>query len=179
MRKAVLFTAAIGLCLATQSTSIIAQNNDIVVVKAYLDGGQEEPNKILTGAHGVATITLNRATRQIQYVLDVYDFPFRATAAHIHVGPPGTGAGPVIINFVVPASSISAFRIAGTATVADLVVRPAQGINSLDDAFMAIAAGVTYANVHSEANPGGEIRGRLCPASAAANTFSGINTCQG
>jgi hypothetical protein len=173
--KAVLLAIALGFCLS-QNANLVAQDN-IVVVKAFLDGGQEEPNAVLTGAHGVATVTSNRTTRSLTYVIDVYDFPSRATAAHIHVGPPRAGAGPVIINFVVPANSISAFRLSGTATTADLVPRPAQGIQNIDDAFFAIAAGVTYANVHSELNGGGEIRGRLCPASAAANTFSGVSTC--
>jgi CHRD domain-containing protein len=177
MKRFGIFVAVIAMCLVARTANIQAQNPDIVVVTAMLDGGQEEPTAVLTGAFGKATITVNRATRQIGYVIDVWDFPFRATAAHIHVGPPRSGSGPVMINFVVPANSISAFRISGTATPADLVPRPANGINSFEDAMMAIAAGVTYANVHSEGNPGGEIRGRLCPASAAANTFSGVNTC--
>jgi hypothetical protein len=46
-----------------------------------------------------------------------------------------------------------------------------------EDAIIAIAAGVTYPNVHSEGNPGGEIRGRLCAVTPPGNTFSGINSC--
>lgn len=177
MKSFGVFVAVVAMCLIARTTDLRAQNPDVVVVTAMMDGGQEEPNGVLTGAFGKATLTLNRATRQVQYVVDVWDFPFRATAGHIHVGPPRTGAGPVIINFVIPANSISAFRVSGTATASDLTVRPDRGINSMEDAIMAIAAGTTYVNIHSEANPGGEIRGRLCPASAAANTFSGVSTC--
>lgn len=177
MKRFAVCVAALAMCLVARSSNLTAQSNDIVVVTAMLDGGQEEPAAVLTGAFGKATVTLNRATRQIQYVVDVWDLPFRATSSHIHVGPPRTGAGPIIINFIVPANSISAFRLSGTATEADLTRRPDRGINSFEDALMAIAAGVCYVNVHTEPNPGGEIRGRLCPASAAANVFSGVNTC--
>jgi hypothetical protein len=174
MKRKAIVAVVFGLCLLAQGTRLRAAD-DIVVLKANLDGGQEEP-KITTGAFGTATITLNRTTRSLTYVVDVFNFPTVATVSHIHVGSPGV-AGPVMINFVVPPNSISAFRLSGTATTSDLVPRPAQGIQSIEDAFFSIAAGVSYVNVHSSGNPGGEIRGRLCPASAAANTFSAISTC--
>ena len=94
------------------------------------------------------------------WVIDVYNLPTGVTASHIHAGSPGV-AGPVIVNFTVVANTSNDFRISGSANRAEIVARPAQGINSAEDARQAILNGDTYVNVHSTANPGGEIRGQL------------------
>jgi len=67
-----------------------------------------------------------------------------------------------VINLTVPAGGISNdYALTGTATTTDLVARAAQGINSWEDFVQALLLGNTYVNVHSTANPGGEIRGQL------------------
>jgi len=149
--------------------------DDVVIVRASLQGGQETP-AVVTGSFGNAVITLNRTTRQITYVVNIYNLSAPITAAHIHVGPKGVAA-PTMIGFTVPTNSAGAFAMRGTLTEADFTPRPANGINTFEDAFFAIASGVTYFNAHTTANPGGEIRGQLCPDSAAANRFVGISTC--
>jgi len=127
---------------------------------ATLHGGNENPG-VLTGSAGTATVTLNTATNTITYRVEVYNMPVGTTASHIHVGAPGVN-GPVIIDFPVPAGGISNdFALTGTATTTNLVPRAAQGINSWEDFVQALLLGNTYVNVHSTANPGGEIRGQL------------------
>jgi hypothetical protein len=121
-------------------------------------------------------VTIDRTTGRITYRVNVYNLPTGATAGHIHVGPQGVN-GPVILNFVVPTNISNDFAISGELTAGDLVPRAAQGINSFDDAVMAIASGVSYVNIHTQANPGGEIRGQLCPASAKDNFFNGVAVC--
>lgn len=69
------------------------------------------------------------------------------------------------------------FSLEGSWTAGDLRPNAATGINSFDDAVFAIASGVAYFNVHTQANPGGEIRGQLCPDSPIANTFNGVAVC--
>ena len=58
-----------------------------------------------------------------------------------------------------PSRTTSAFS--GTFACSDVVNRPAQGINSCEDFEQAFLLNNTYVNVHSTANPGGEIRGQL------------------
>ena len=126
---------------------------------ADLNGGNEVPG-VVTGSGGTATVTLNVATNVVTWVIDVYNLPTGVTASHIHAGSPGV-AGPVIVNFTVVANTSNDFRISGSANLSEIVPRPAQGINSAEDARQALLNGDTYVNVHSSANPGGEIRGQL------------------
>lgn len=126
---------------------------------ADLSGGNEVPG-VVTGSGGTATVTLDAATNEVTWVIDVYNLPTGVTASHIHVGSPGV-SGPVIVNFTVVATTSNDFRISGSANLSAILARPAQGINSADDAKQAMLNGDTYVNVHSQANPGGEIRGPL------------------
>ena len=105
-------------------------------------------------------MSLNTATNDVAYKFDLYNLPTGTTAGHFHAGAPGV-AGPVVVNFVVPAAISNDFGISGTAKAADLVPRAAQGINSWDDFIQALLLGQVYANFHTQANPGGEIRGQV------------------
>lgn len=131
-----------------------------VTFTAALDGGNEVP-PVTTGSAGTATVTWNTVTRTGTYRVEVYNMPVGTTASHIHAGAE-EAAGPVIINFTVPPGGISNdYALAGTFSCTDLVPRAPQGINSCDDFEQALLLGNTYVNVHSTANPGGEIRGQL------------------
>ncbi len=70
-------------------------------------------------------------------------------------------AGPVVVNFTVVPNISNDFAISGTASATDLVPRAAQGINSWEDFVQALMLGNIYMNVHSTANPGGELRGQV------------------
>lgn len=127
---------------------------------AKLSGGNETPALVITGAGGTATVTLDTAANTVSWVIDVYNLPSGVTAGHIHVGAPGVG-GPTLINFTVVAGTSNDFRISGSAVASDLTARQPQGINSWDDFEQAMLSGDCYVNVHSQVNPGGEIRGPL------------------
>ena len=155
MRRLSLALAA--LFILTASSQAQAQ---VITFNALLSGGNEVP-PVVTGSAGSAVVTWNTATRTGTYRVDVYNMPVGTTASHIHVGAHNVG-GPVIINFTVPAGGISNdFALQGTFACSDLVARAAQGINSCDDFEQALVLGNTYVNVHSTANPGGEVRGQL------------------
>jgi hypothetical protein len=76
-----------------------------------------------------------------------------ATVAHIHSGIAGTN-GPVIVDFVPSGGDPNRWEVqAGDVLNADQV--------------NALLAGQLYVNVHSAANPGGEIRGQIKPQGIA------------
>jgi hypothetical protein len=71
-----------------------------------------------------------------------------AAASHIHGPADVTGTAPVIIPFTVSAGT--SVTIAGTVAV------------TLDQ-LTYLLGGRTHANIHTAANPGGEIRGQITP----------------
>ena len=149
--------ALAGLFILVASSQAQAQT---ITFNANLSGGNE-PVVVVTGSVGTSVVTWNTATKTGTYRVDVYNMPVGTTASHIHAGAVGV-AGPVIINFTVPAGGISNdYALSGTFGCSDVTVRAAQGINSCEDFEQALLLGNTYVNVHSTANPGGEIRGQL------------------
>ena len=117
-------------------------------------------NGINTGAFGDATVLLDLTARTVTYTVRVFNLPSGVSASHIHVGSLMT-AGPVVVNFAPPVPASNDFAFSGTVRDTEFLLRPDQGIRTPDDMFQAILGGNSYVNVHSAANPGGEIRGQL------------------
>jgi len=155
MRRS-LSLAIAGLFVLLVSSQAQAQTINFT---AALNGGNEVPG-VSTGSVGTGTVSVNLATQVVTYRIDVYNMPVGTTASHFHVGAAGV-AGPVVVNFTVAANISNDFAITGTASAADLTVRAANGINSWEDFIQALLLGNVYMNVHSTANPGGEIRGQV------------------
>lgn len=127
---------------------------------AQLSGNNEVP-PVNTTATGSSEVEIGEGDTAITYRLEAYDIA-NVTAAHIHVGAAGTN-GPIIF-FLFDAATQGAFTspVTGTLTEADFI--PAGGLTTFEDAITAIRAGNTYVNVHTQANPNGEIRGQLTPS---------------
>lgn len=124
---------------ALLSTAAYAET---VPFTAALNGGSEVPAKTTDGK-GTATASLDTATKMLTYTVDYSGLTGPASAAHFH-GPAEAGANAgVVLKFDMPASPIK-----GTATLTDAQMADLMG-------------GKWYANVHTAANPGGEIRGQM------------------
>ena len=130
---------------------------------ANLSGGGEATttaNGINTGAFGDAIIVVDLTSQTLSYTVRVFNLPSGIVASHIHVGAEKT-AGPVVVNFTVPSTASNDFGYSGVVKFSDFILRPDQGIRSSDDMVQAILGGNSYCNVHSQVNPGGEIRGQF------------------
>jgi hypothetical protein len=129
-----------------------------------LTGDQQVP-AVSTIAFGFAEVQLSEDNSTLSFEVVVCNIA-NVTASHIHVGAAGTN-GPVVLPFYgSPSPLFNSTRgcdtlAEGTRTSADLVARPAAGINTWTDFINALIAGNTYVNVHTTAHPGGEIRGQL------------------
>lgn len=112
-------------------------------LKATLNGKSEVPPNTSAGT-GTADIDYDAASKKLTWKLSYTGLSGPATAAHFH-GPaePGKNAGVAV-----------AIPNAGS--------NPAEGSATLTDAQAAdLLAGKYYVNVHTAANPGGEIRGQV------------------
>ena len=109
---------------------------------ATLTGASEVP-PVATGGNGTLAATLNKDTRELTWKITYTGLTGPATAAHFH-GPASAGANAgVTLPFANAASPIEGKATLTPAQVADLM------------------AGMWYANVHTAANKGGEIRGQV------------------
>jgi hypothetical protein len=110
---------------------------------ASLAGSQEVP-PVNTAGNGSAEVTYDHKTNNLKWKVSYSGLSGPATAAHIHC-PAGPGAN---AGVVVPFTAVGTSPFSGEKTIT-----PAQ--------YADLAAGLCYANIHTAANPGGEIRGQL------------------
>jgi len=111
-----------------------------------MTGGQEVPPTTSPGT-GSASVTLD-PDGTLHWTVSYQNLTGPATAAHFH-GPatPGLNAGVAVnIGGTAPANPMQGTAHLNTTQIADLV------------------AGRWYVNVHTAANPGGEIRGQVVAA---------------
>ena len=130
--------AAVALALAGYAANALGGD-----VKVTLSGDQEVP-PVKTSASGSGTITVGD-DGSVKGMVNTTGIT--ATAAHIHTGAAGKN-GPVIVPLSKSGDN-------------GWTVGPGAKLN--DDQMKAFKAGDLYVNVHSAANPGGEIRGQLKP----------------
>lgn len=116
--------------------------------------GSNEVPEVSSDATGAATFTLVGSSLSFQ--LDVADID-SATAAHIHLGAEDEAGGVMVTLFEGPTTGLDfSGRLAeGTVEIADSVA-----VHMRD--------GNTYVNVHTRANPPGEIRDQVALVSTGA-----------
>ncbi|HEX6810589.1 MAG TPA: CHRD domain-containing protein [Planctomycetota bacterium] len=106
-----------------------------------MSGSQEVPPVVSTGT-GVVVAYLHEPENRIVWMIDSSGLT-NVIAAHFHQAPVGV-SGPIIVNFGGGAGDYAG--VSGRLTNAQVAAFKAGGI---------------YANVHTSANPGGEIRGQM------------------
>ena len=136
---------------------------------ALLSGSQEVPPNTST-AKGWASF---KSMGDIGYKLNVTRID-KATMAHIHDGKPGQNGDPIAMLQIVKSSGPTNGNLSqGNITASDLMGSLAG--KSISDLVRKMQSGETYVNVHTEANPNGEIRGQII--SATNNVSSETPAC--
>lgn len=160
-------------CNVTNGTGTMGSNDitnvvincTTVVRAASLSSAQENPANAST-ATGRGAVIVDPTTKEITGGITFTGLTPTAGGHHIHQAPAGNpaGNGPVIIGLTLATGGGAATVPAGT------VLTDAQ--------YAALLAGELYFNVHTAANPGGEIRGQITgrtALTAGLATLSGAN----
>ncbi|XUM22068.1 CHRD domain-containing protein [Bradyrhizobium oligotrophicum S58] len=129
---------ALGACVAAAPLA----RAETVVLKSELKAANEVPPNA-SAASGAAEASFDTATRTLSWKVTFSGLSGPPIGAHFH-GPsePGKNAG-IVLPFKSPEPPITGSAVITDAQAADLL------------------AGKWYANVHTQANPGGEIRGQM------------------
>lgn len=136
---------------------------------AVLAGDNEVP-AVSTVAGGTLTIDIDEDGEEIDWELTYSGLQAAVSQAHIHLGQPGINGGIVLwfckTTQTAPAGTQTcpeSGTLSGTFTAAAVQAIGTQQIAAadLDAAVAFIKKGFAYANVHTSASPGGEIRGQL------------------
>lgn len=137
MTRTMLATLALGAAIAFAGPAFADK------MKVTLDGKSEVPPNASAGT-GTAELDYDPASKKLSWKLTYSGLSGPATMAHFH-GPAEAGKNAGVAVAIPNATS-----------------SPVEGSATLTDAQAAdLVAGKYYINIHTAANPGGEIRGQV------------------
>ncbi len=116
--------------------------------KVALTGGEQVP-PVETAGKGTADLTYDPATRTLTWSVSFEGLSGPATMAHFH-GPAAAGKNAGVTVWIGKQGGPVESPVKGEATLTP-------------DQAAQFAAGEWYVNVHTQAHPGGEIRGQVVP----------------
>jgi len=148
--------------------------------------GDQEVSPVTTDASGSADLVLNAPQDELSITIQINGLDLDGNQTpndpdddvvglHIHAAPAGVNGG-VVFGFISPNNDANG----------DLVIDPVQGevfsvwdLNegnntTLGDQLNNLFAEGLYLNVHTPANPGGEIRGQIVPEPASVAMMLGV-----
>lgn len=128
---------------------------------ADLSGPNEVP-PVETSGTGFAALSINAEQTAVDYTLLTYGL-VDVTQAHIHIGSPDVN-GPVaafLFGLADPAVTRDGILAQGTITEGDLMATDGVFDGTMGALMDHLRAGNAYVNVHTIANPPGEIRGTI------------------
>ena len=135
--------AATALTVTLSGCGTMMQPANMVALSTQLRGANEVP-PVATSGGGSVDASFNKSTMQLRWKVSYSGLTGNATAGHFHgPAPVGANAG-VALGWANPITN----GMEGSATLT-----AAQAADLL--------AGRWYANIHTAANPGGELRGQM------------------
>jgi len=135
---------AAGAATAALAGCGMMSSSNTASFSGAMNASSEVPPNMTRGT-GMAEAWLDKTSNLLKWKITYTGLSGPATAAHFH-GPASAGANAgVVVPFASAATPIEGQATITAAQAADLM------------------AGRWYANIHTAANPGGEIRGQMLP----------------
>ena len=147
-----LMTLAAGCPMATTDDDMTAGAGERTFSATLTaEQGDEE---VVTEGSGMATATLRNNGTDLFFDITASGLTGAVRAAHFHNAPAGEEGEIVLVldPFIIVAEG--EVQILGTVQMGDITV---------DDPLQELLAGTLYINLHTDAFPGGEIRGQVVP----------------
>ncbi len=135
--------ASLAFAIAASVTLPFAAHAATTKFHATMNAASENPPTQSSGT-GMVDATLNTATRKLTWTATWSGLTGPAAAGHFH-GPAAAGANAGVL---VPWKGTMTSPLHGSATLTAAQMKDLQ-------------AGMVYANIHTAANKGGEIRGQM------------------
>jgi hypothetical protein len=173
-RRRLQLVLAIGVMSVLAAVGVAVATDGGKNIREFLTGYKEVPMSFSTPANGKFTAHVDRGSEAIEWELSYSGFETNVTQAHIHFGQQHTTGGISVWLCGNPSATVNPpigtaacplreGTVTGVAERDDVVGPAGQGISAgeWEEFVAALRAGATYANVHSEARPGGELRAQL------------------
>jgi glucose/arabinose dehydrogenase len=141
---------------------------------ATLVGSEQAPSPVDTAASADLEIKVEH-DGTLRYRLKATGPIHGVTASHLHLGADGQNGDVVafLARFTTPRDFKKGDTIAeGTITQADLIARTGFANPTLAELVARMKQGRIYANLHTTANPAGEIRGQMTPRGHQVSHYS-------
>lgn len=160
--RPLILVALLAILLLASSAQAAGKRNFTASLK-----GRNEVPAVETRGQGEAIFHLSKDETELEFKLIVANIQ-DVTQAHIHCGAEDVN-GPVVaflFGFDPGGRTINGILSTGTLDSGDIIPRPDSevcpgGVADFDDLVEKIRSGEAYVNVHTIANPAGEIRGQI------------------
>ncbi len=152
-------TAALSAALAPAAQAA-------TIYSTTLLGSNENP-AVVTGGTGLGQLTLADDMNSFNVLINFSGLTSNAVAGHIHCCATANGNAGVAIGFTVPSAVAGTIMgtydltLASTYTSAFLMSSGGTAASAQATFLAGLGSGLTYLNIHTINNPGGEIRGQV------------------
>lgn len=166
MKASMLAAFSAGLFLFVLAGTAGSTNKSGEKFRADLTGDAEVPAPVVTDTSGDFRLAYDDFDGTATYRIRLHD-GLRVFMAHIHCAPAGAN-GPIVVWLAGNPGGERAWEVDGkwidNASFTDADVIPGTGCgDNLAELIETLRNGGAYVNVHTRANPGGEVRGQVRP----------------